>query len=225
MTKIVRKPRTERAFYLEVPKNLGQFSRNTSVDERGEKVYTELDLRDAVTTAIARGRQQATSEYEAYRDEIGRGYERAMDVVEESTRQLADVREKTASEISHSILNLVYRLVDRVVRVEVARNEDALPRLLDELLAKLADSKAIVIRVSPRDCPALLEAQSADAERWSGFQFRPDEEISDGGCVAETETGCWDARVETQLEAIYTEIERAGIDDDRDHTEESEVAA
>ena len=118
-------------------------------------------------------------------------------------------RERWLSEWETGVVRLAVSIAERVVRRTIEASPDVTVDVIREALQLVAAGTRVRVRVHPQDERRL--GQFADTiDRGLGsladVEFVPDESVSPGGCVLETEHGFVDARMETQLDRILSEL-------------------
>jgi flagellar assembly protein FliH len=84
-----------------------------------------------------------------------------------------------------------------------AVERDAVAAIVREVVARVKQEEAILVRLHPQDC-ALLRALGADSGKALAFRAElvADDKVALGGCIVETEGGLLDGRIETQIERL-----------------------
>lgn len=80
-----------------------------------------------------------------------------------------------------------------------------------EALQSVRGSTSVKVHVSQQDYDLIrdMDAELADQGQFSDVELVPDPRVSVGGCLIESETGSWDARLETQLQRLRDAIEQS----------------
>jgi flagellar biosynthesis/type III secretory pathway protein FliH len=81
--------------------------------------------------------------------------------------------------------------------------------LVAHALSTVRGARKVAVHVSQQDFKVmgrLGEELGADG-RFSEIEFVPDPRVTVGGCMIETDTGVWDARLETQLQRLRDAID------------------
>jgi flagellar assembly protein FliH len=105
-------------------------------------------------------------------------------------------------------VTLAVGIAKRIVKKEVLIDENTVIRvILDSLeaLESLKKPETVLVRVNPQDVAIVEGSTSSFASILAGveeFSVEPDPSIPRGGCVVETNLGCVDAQLETQLSAV-----------------------
>jgi flagellar assembly protein FliH len=76
----------------------------------------------------------------------------------------------------------------------------------------LLDRERLVARIHPSDLDAMRRHKPDLLKDFDGIrriEFQPDEAMTPGGCVVESELLCADARIETQLDAMLAALRSA----------------
>jgi flagellar biosynthesis/type III secretory pathway protein FliH len=77
-------------------------------------------------------------------------------------------------------------------------------------LQRAAGAGSITAALAPADHAAVLEHLGSipEANGLEGLRFRSDPRITPGGCHLTTEAGCFDGRIETQMERIEAALRK-----------------
>jgi flagellar assembly protein FliH len=159
---------------------------------------------------VARRREQAYEE--GYRHGQKAGFDSGLERAGEVLRRLEGLilgLEKTRAELyerlEEEMLDLVFRIAEKVIHTEIRCEEGAKTSILAAGLRKLKESEQVVIRVAPDDLALVQEVLPALKEQngmTGSVTLLEDPEISEGGCVLESDQCELDARIEVTLQAI-----------------------
>ena len=161
-----------------------------------------VDATDRAQRLIAAAHAEADAIRAAARDE-GRMQGRAELTVALLDQQRAHAQAVDALE--QQTLDVALLVAKRVVGEALALEPQRIAEIALPLLSRLRRARRLVLRVHPEDCAALAALLQARVERGGAqvaLQVEGDITISRGGCIASSDIGTLDARVETQLEAI-----------------------
>jgi len=128
-----------------------------------------------------------------------------------SLEELKSLRRSILSTSEREVIRLALEIARKVVKREIAVDEEIIVTLVRVALKRVSDQTLITVRLNPVDLSVVKRHQSlgntADVLN-EGIRLAEDPLISRGGCVIETESGLVDARVEEQ----FREIERGFLD-------------
>ena len=108
-----------------------------------------------------------------------------------------------------NLIRLAVAIAERIVRCELQQQPRIQLEWIREALELAAGSPTIKLHLHPTDQKALeepLRGVLASLGDPTGFEILADPEIGRGGCVVETEHGCIDQQLETQLSRIQDEL-------------------
>jgi flagellar assembly protein FliH len=153
-----------------------------------------------------------------YEDGVKAGFDRGMEKAEELLHRLEGLifgLEKTRAEVygelEQEILDLVIRIAEKVIHAEVQSAGSTRTSILEAGLRKLKDSGKVLVRVAPADLAAIekvlpvLKEQNGMAGK---LTLQGDPDISEGGCVLESDQCQVDGRIEVTLQAIEEALRR-----------------
>ncbi len=136
------------------------------------------------------------------------GIERAAGVLsrlQALTSSLERGREELYGRLEQEILEVVFRIAEKVIHHEIRTDPSARSAVLTAGLRKLKEKEKVLVRVHPADLAVLKEHLPEIRER-SGFEgkvlFQADAGITEGGCLIESDECELDARIETTLKRI-----------------------
>ncbi len=153
-----------------------------------------------------------------YEDGAKAGFDSGMDKAEKLLRRLEGLifgLEKTRAELygklEQEILDLVFRIAEKVIHAEIRSEDSTRTSILEAGLRKLKDSEKVLIRVAPADLVAIEEALPVLKEQ-NGMvgkvTLQEDPEVLEGGCVLESDQCEVDGRIEVTLQAIEEALKR-----------------
>jgi len=112
------------------------------------------------------------------------------------------------------LLHLSVAIAERICRAQIARSDEHLRPLVEEVIETAGRQGGLVLRANPADVKAietfLGDVHAPVTAGDAGIRLVSDETVEAGGCVAERAAGTVDGRVETQLERIVAEL--MGVD-------------
>jgi len=183
--------------------------------------------REMERVAAARGEKAGFEAGRAEGAQAGRteGLEAETRRIQETTATVREALVEMVSEIEthrhelladarQGLLSLSVAIAERICRAQIARSDEHLRPLVDEVIETAGRQGGLVLRASPADAKAietfLGDVHAPVTGGDAGIRLVADETIEPGGCVAERAAGIVDARVETQLERIVAEL--MGVD-------------
>jgi flagellar assembly protein FliH len=153
-----------------------------------------------------------------YEDGAKAGFASGMEKAEEVLRRLEGLifgLEKTRAEVygelEQEILDLVIRIAEKVIHAEIRSKDSTRTSILEAGLRKFKDSGKVRVRVAPADLEAIekvlpvLKEQNGVVGKVS---LQEDPEVSEGGCVIESDQCEVDGRIEVTLQAIEEALKR-----------------
>ncbi len=163
------------------------------------------------------GSNKATNERDAYEkgfkagEEAGYafGEQKAKLVLDRMTGivdELSEFREKICDKLEPEVVDLAFEIAGKVLHAEVETNRDVVVNIAREALKSVGNWREIVIRVNPLDYEYIMGQRKELAGMNRTVSFEPDESIQQGGCIIQEEYGEIDARIDKQLNEIYSEV-------------------
>jgi flagellar assembly protein FliH len=185
-----------------------------------ETAQAEADaLRErALEEARQRGRSEGflvadaeiTKRAQALADEqVAERLSTALPAIRSLSESLVAQRERWLADWETTAIRLSVAIAEKIVRRELHSRPQVVETVLREALELASGTSRLRMRLNPHD----LEMLGARAQQiveglatCGDAAFVADASISRGGCVLETEHGVIDARVETHLERIASEL-------------------
>jgi len=182
----------------------------SDAEQRGEEILRKArdEAERIKDDARKEGLEAGYAEGErAAREEVAAEVQKIAEVLDSllayRTRMLAGAEE--------DILKLSLIVAEKIVRKTVAVSRDDIHDLVAECLRELDRVEEVFIRVNPAAAES-LQTHLDDLVRGMGqdveVEVIPDETISPGGCMVETESGCIDGRLETRLRNVSSGLLR-----------------
>ena len=202
--------------------------RDRDAPPQGQEAQSVLEAAHAQAEEIRRQvREEATREarerVQALLGEVVAGqaaaFERARD---ELLQQVRAASEERMARLERELAGLVGQMTAKVVARKVEADDTVVLDVVRGTLSRAAGASRVTVRVAAADDATVRRAQAELLSAVGGVEeltIVADDGIGRGGCVVVTERGHFDARIETQLEALDEEIGRvlggegAGADD------------
>lgn len=176
---------------------------------RGEKAGYD----DGVKAGREAGKAQA------YQDESRRIQEETAGVREALLEMLNEIeahRHEVVSDAKQGLLRLAVAIAERVCRARIQQDGEHVRPLIEEVIETTGRQSGLLVRAHPSDVKT-IEAfigdihQSMGGDASSPIRLVADEAIERGGCIARHVGGQVDARVETQISRIVSELMGADV--------------
>jgi len=184
----------------------------------------ESDVQDVVTRAkqqteiivnTARADAHAlldTAYQDGYRagiEEAGRRSEELFQRLEQAIADEAAEREGLVRAIEEQVLMLCVELAEKIIRHEVKTDPRVVARSIKSCLRRVRDRDEVTVRVSPKEVAQIRGMRDellSSAEGIRGINVVDDRRVSAGGCIVESLSGDFDARIETQVEQLRRKL-------------------
>lgn len=144
--------------------------------------------------------------------------EKASDLItllESTVDEAVRLRAANLQALEDDFLKLSVFLADKIIRKEVESDISWLQPILREALEALGAADQIIVLLNPLDY-ALLQNRAQDLNLSSRVRlvFEQDPNISQGGCLVESDTGLIDARLERRLGKLAQHLLEVLYDED-----------
>lgn len=87
---------------------------------------------------------------------------------------------------------------------ELTLQPERITETVEQLLTRVRRARRVRVRAHPEDCVALAASMGQRA-----IELQPDETLTRGGCIVQTEIGTLDASVETRIASLRKALEKA----------------
>jgi flagellar biosynthesis/type III secretory pathway protein FliH len=155
-------------------------------------------LQEACDRGFADGRREA--------EESFAGICRALS---EAIIAVSGLRMKIFRDCEDDLLRLAMTVSKQIVRQEISQDRTILAQFVCDATAGITDHNDITISFNPEDyrvVSANKQLYLAGIGDKMNITIKPDDSVTVGGCVADTQTSLVDARVETQLAEIFKRL-------------------
>jgi flagellar assembly protein FliH len=132
----------------------------------------------------------------------------ALELLKRVHKEMQEFQNRLEKENHKAALALALGIAKKIIKKEVLTDEDIVMRvIIDALdtLMNLRKPETLVVRVNPEDLAIVEGSLSGLKSVLSGvdeFSIEADPNVARGGCALETNLGCVDAQIETQLDAV-----------------------
>jgi flagellar biosynthesis/type III secretory pathway protein FliH len=135
-------------------------------------------------------------------DSVIESFRKAVCDLQQAKRQMMESSEK-------AVLSLAMAIAKKVVQSEIEHNPDLTLAIIRKTLQKIKNTDKLCIKVNPNDLQkvrnsknALLEVSGQEVQ----ISIEPENTVSRGGCLIETDMGDFDARLESQIQLVEQAI-------------------
>lgn len=163
------------------------------------KLIQEAAYEEAYQLGLEEGRKAA---FEKVSSEISERME-SLDVLLTGIKELKT--EMTSFNESH-LIQLTFQMAARLAKTSLEGNNEAMVQILRDAVSLSQDEENITVRVSQSQFEFLEELKKEtgrELEFLKRIRFEPSDEVSDGGCIVETNYGEVDARIEQRIEQLW----------------------
>lgn len=175
----------------------------STVNQQCEQMIEDARLKvseiekEAYEKGFAEGQKAGSEVGEKMADALLQQYSASLNALNSLRSELFTTSER-------EVIRLALEIARKIVKREVAIDEELILALVKVALDRVADQALITVRVNPKDYHA-IERHRADAGTGAlseSVKLVEDPLIARGGCIVETESGTIDARIEEQLREI-----------------------
>ena len=133
----------------------------------------------------------------------------ALPAIQALAKSLEVERDRWITHWEAAAVELSARIAEKILRHELSRRPELALGIIREALQLAAGQPQFKIRLHPQDIEVLHDCGQEALSQLAAVgeaALVPDETISRGGCLIETRHGVIDARLETQLARITSEL-------------------
>ncbi len=200
------------------------------VQSRARKYLEQVQLEaEQILTKARSDAEQIRAEAE--QQGLAEAQEKFAQQVEEEAQRLSDQRcrtaiatcETTVKELANETTNwlarwrnqtveLAAKIADKLVRRELASENELLRVWLEEALVALRDARDLRVLVHPDDFAVtgrFLQQLAKTVPQAASVEILPDPEVSQGGCIVHSNHGRIDQQLETQLNRLVEQLSSA----------------
>jgi flagellar assembly protein FliH len=128
-----------------------------------------------------------------------------LESLHQTVIQVQNLRQEIYITIEKEVVELALAIARKVVCQEVTTNKDVVLCVAKEALSKVKVPGEITVKLNPSDLEVIIDTKrhmNYLRNHIENVTFEPEETISRGGCVVETDMGKIDARLEKQFRVI-----------------------
>jgi flagellar assembly protein FliH len=134
-----------------------------------------------------------------------RGREQGLASLATAFAELETTRQQSLARLEPDAVRIALVAAEQIVGEELGVRPDKVRAIVAPLIERLRRSSVLTLRLHPEDAPIVqqhLLQLLADSESNARVQIESDAAIARGGCMAVSDIGSLDARVESRLEVM-----------------------
>ncbi|TDT69138.1 flagellar assembly protein FliH [Hypnocyclicus thermotrophus] len=169
------------------------------------RIEAEKESNDIKAKAWDQGYQEG---YEAGKNQVLLNSSNVFSNVQRVLEEAMNEKEIMLNNSKEEIINLIIKVAEKVIKIEV-NNKEILKQNLLEALKNISVSPKITVYVNWEQvqyAKELKEEMKSKFYNIEEFNILEDKTLTPGGCVIETQMGRVDASIETQLETIIDKL-------------------
>lgn len=164
------------------------------------KEIQEGAYQEAYNLGLEEGRKEAF-------DKVSAQIAERMESMDQLLNAIKDMKSEMATFNEAHLVKLMFQMASRLAKTELQSNGEAMVKILKDAVNLSQDEENITVRVSQQQFEFLEELKKEtgrELEFVKRIRFEPSAEISDGGCIVETNYGEVDARIEQRVEQLWS---------------------
>lgn len=173
------------------------------------KQQVEIIIRTAQSEAKALLDRAYADGYNAGVEEAGRRSQELLDRLEAAIAQEVAERAALVETVEEQVLMLSVEVAEKIIRHEIKTDPRVVARAVKSCLRRVRDRDEVTVRVNPQELAYIRTMRDellASAEGVRGINVVDDRRVSAGGCIVESMSGDFDARIETQVDQIRRKL-------------------
>lgn len=166
------------------------------------KDLEELAYKEAYALGLDEGREKAFEDNRAEFDQKLRHFEELIGSVERLKLDLVAINEA-------QLLKLVMYMARRLAMAEIKDRSEVIIDVIRTAVHSAQSDENITIRLSPSDAAFIDEVRgklNKEFESLKKARFEASEDVTDGGCIVETNYGDVDATMEQRFEKLWASV-------------------
>ncbi|HEX7672682.1 MAG TPA: FliH/SctL family protein [Bdellovibrio sp.] len=209
--------------YLEQKQKGSDFRMNDAVRvqtgiDQVEKISEEEKVEAAALEKLKEIQEQAYRE--AYQLGLEEGRKEAFEAVSaEITERMAtmdtlllgikELKKELSSFNESHLVQLTFQMAARLAKTQLEGNNEAMIQILRDAVGLAQDEEEITVHVSQSQFEFMEELKKETAREFEfakKIRFEPNSDITDGGCIVETNYGEVDARTEQRIQQLWATL-------------------
>jgi flagellar assembly protein FliH len=133
----------------------------------------------------------------------------------EAIEFLAAAKDSLYAEMENGVLDLAKFIAEHIIKTELRENDEAYKNIVRNLLTTLKNQSSIVLKTSKEDYERFFSKPDSDIAQElanAGIRVVQDMNLRSGDCQVETEYGCVNAGVKTQLNRLEYALKQIGAE-------------
>ena len=125
------------------------------------------------------------------------------------------LKDKFLNEAETTVINLSVQIAKKIIASEISTNRDIIIQTIHKAINLISDRSQILLKLNETELESVkkkipeLKKEFDDVEK---IVIETDVRIGKGGTIIETNSGIIDARIETQVEEIFTALYKSSKD-------------
>lgn len=123
--------------------------------------------------------------------------------------QIKELKKELSTFNESHLIRLAFEMASRLAKSKLENNNEAMVEILRDAIGLAQDEEEITVRVSANQFEFLEELKketSREFEFTKKIRFEPSADITDGGCIIETNYGEVDARLEQRVAQLWATL-------------------
>lgn len=188
----------EQAGILRLESDAHQDKINTQVLERLKEIE-ERAYQEGHELGMIEGTEKAF--LEAQTDLLAK-----LKMFEDLLKRMEDLKSRLLIDNEAGLIQLVFHTAKKMALRDLKDNREAVLEILRNVVGEIQENERVVVRLSPEDLlfiETLQEKGGQKIESLARVKFVPEDNLTSGGCVIDTEYGSVNATIEERVERTW----------------------
>ncbi len=164
------------------------------------KEIQEGAYQQAYALGLEEGRRQAF-------EQVSADIAERMTTLDSTLLAIKELKKEMATFNEAHLMKVMFQMASRLARTQLENNGEAMVQILRDAVGLAQDEENITVHVSQNQFDFLEELKQETGREFEfikKIRFEPNPEVTDGGCIVETNYGEVDARVEQRVQQLWT---------------------
>ncbi len=148
-------------------------------------------------------------------NEAGEARKKEKQAVADAVRVFAAAKDSIYSEMEAGVLDLAKCIAGHIIKTELKENDEAYKSIVRNMLTTLKNQSSVLLKTSKEDYERFFAKPESDIAQElanAGIRVAQDMSLACGDCMVETEYGCVNAGIKTQLGRLEYALKQIGAE-------------
>ncbi|MNJ93213.1 flagellar assembly protein H [compost metagenome] len=164
------------------------------------KEIQEGAYQEAYQLGLEEGRKEAF-------DKVSAEIAERMNALDQLLNSIKDLKKDMTNFNESHLIQVAFQMAARLAKTELETNNPAMVDILRDAVGLAQDEEDITVRVAQNQFEFLEELKKETGREFEfikRIKFEPSPDVTEGGCIVETNYGEVDARIEQRIQQLWT---------------------